>query len=185
MFWRHLCNKNAKKFGQWPGIHILLNFWRSIPNHLVSMVSSNASTVFFLIQWTKCLIFFLDQNIFATRVYDIINTAAEFKWDPKFLINSVKQSVWCTLVQSSSKFKMETSTSTSKSLMFNSIRPLLTTVLPLLWLGRIGVGLSYGLMGPIQPYLARYILLGFTFCSDFHCSRITNKNWIGLWITNE
>ena len=66
------------------------------------------------------------------------------------LINSVKQSV-CTLVQLNSKFKMETST-------FKSVRPILTTVLPLLWLGRVGVGLSYGLMGPIQPYLARYIL---------------------------
>ena len=116
---------------------------------------SNASTVLSLIQWTKCLInFFLDQYIFATTVYHIINTAAEFKMS-SIIFQSILWSnlfdVLCTLVQSFSKFKMETST-TSKSL----IRPLLTTVLPLLWLGRIGVGLSYGLMGPIQPYLARY-----------------------------
>ena len=98
--------------------------------------------------------FFLDQYIFATTVYHIINTAAEFKMS-SIIFQSILWSnlfdVLCTLVQSFSKLKMETST-TSKSL----IRPLLTTVLPLLWLGRIGVGLSYGLMGPIQPYLARY-----------------------------
>ena len=39
--------------------------------------------------------------------------------------------------------------------LLKSIKPLLTNILPLLWLGRFGVGLSYGLMGPIQPYLAR------------------------------
>ena len=35
------------------------------------------------------------------------------------------------------------------------LRPLLKTFFPVAWLGHLGLGLTYGLMGPAQPYLAR------------------------------
>ena len=32
---------------------------------------------------------------------------------------------------------------------------LMATFFPLVWMGHIGLGLMYGLMGPAQPYLAK------------------------------
>ena len=32
---------------------------------------------------------------------------------------------------------------------------LLLTFFPIAWMGHLGLGLTYGLMGPAQPYLAR------------------------------
>ena len=39
--------------------------------------------------------------------------------------------------------------------ILSRIRPILTTLMPLLWLGHIGLGMIYGFMGPSQPYLAK------------------------------
>ena len=35
------------------------------------------------------------------------------------------------------------------------IKRLLLTFFPIAWMGHLGLGLTYGLMGPAQPYLAR------------------------------
>ena len=39
--------------------------------------------------------------------------------------------------------------------LFLTVKPLLATFFPLVWMGHAGLGLSYGLMGPAQPYLAK------------------------------
>ena len=39
----------------------------------------------------------------------------------------------------------------------NIIRRLLCTYFPVAWIGHFSIGLTYGFMGPAQPYLARYI----------------------------
>ena len=48
------------------------------------------------------------------------------------------------------------------------IRPLLRSFFPVAWLGHLGLGLTYGLMGPAQPYLARYttkyLICRYTYC---------------------
>ena len=41
------------------------------------------------------------------------------------------------------------------------IKRLLLTFFPIAWMGHLGLGLTYGLMGPAQPYLARYIYVFF------------------------
>ena len=46
-------------------------------------------------------------------------------------------------------FKME-----EKTLL--ELKALLWTFFPVAWMGHLGLGLTYGLMGPAQPYLARY-----------------------------
>ena len=38
---------------------------------------------------------------------------------------------------------------------YMELKPLFWTFFPVAWLGHIGIGLTYGLMGPAQPYLAR------------------------------
>ena len=35
------------------------------------------------------------------------------------------------------------------------VKNLLLTFFPIAWMGHLGLGLTYGLMGPAQPYLAR------------------------------
>ena len=35
------------------------------------------------------------------------------------------------------------------------LKPLLKTFFPIAWMGHLGLGLTYGLMGPAQPYLAK------------------------------
>ena len=39
------------------------------------------------------------------------------------------------------------------------LKPLLKTFFPFAWMGHLGLGLTYGLMGPAQPYLARYVVI--------------------------
>ena len=47
-----------------------------------------------------------------------------------------------------------------ESTLFLVIKPLISTFFPLVWMGHIGLGLMYGLMGPAQPYLAKYLKIG-------------------------
>ena len=35
------------------------------------------------------------------------------------------------------------------------LKALLWSFFPVAWMGHLGLGLTYGLMGPAQPYLAR------------------------------
>ena len=44
-----------------------------------------------------------------------------------------------------------------ESTLFLVIKPLISNFFPLVWMGHIGLGLMYGLMGPAQPYLAKYL----------------------------
>ena len=58
------------------------------------------------------------------------------------------------LILSSKKFvKTQRVKMDSKTIL--ELRPLLKTFFPVAWLGHLGLGLTYGLMGPAQPYLAR------------------------------
>ena len=43
----------------------------------------------------------------------------------------------------------------SEKLCSEEIKNLLLTFFPIAWMGHLGLGLTYGLMGPAQPYLAR------------------------------
>ena len=47
-----------------------------------------------------------------------------------------------------------------ESTLFSVIKPLISTFFPLVWMGHIGLGLMYGFMGPAQPYLAKYLKIG-------------------------
>ena len=47
-----------------------------------------------------------------------------------------------------------------ESPLFLVIKPLISSFFPLVWMGHIGLGLMYGLMGPAQPYLAKYLKIG-------------------------
>ena len=47
-----------------------------------------------------------------------------------------------------------------ESTLFLVIKPLVSTFFPLVWMGHIGLGLMYGFMGPAQPYLAKYLKIG-------------------------
>ena len=47
-----------------------------------------------------------------------------------------------------------------ESTLFLVIKPLVSTFFPLVWMGHIGLGLMYGFMGPAQPYLAKYLRIG-------------------------
>ena len=55
----------------------------------------------------------------------------------------------------SSKFFVKTQRVKMDSKTILELRPLLKTFFPVAWLGHMGLGLTYGLMGPAQPYLAR------------------------------
>ena len=47
-----------------------------------------------------------------------------------------------------------------ESPLFLVIKPLISSFFPLVWMGHIGLGLMYGFMGPAQPYLAKYLKIG-------------------------
>ena len=55
----------------------------------------------------------------------------------------------------SSNFFVKTQRVKMDSKTILELRPLLKTFFPVAWLGHLGLGLTYGLMGPAQPYLAR------------------------------
>ena len=55
----------------------------------------------------------------------------------------------------SSKNSVKTQRVKMDSKTILELRPLLKTFFPVAWLGHLGLGLTYGLMGPAQPYLAR------------------------------
>ena len=55
----------------------------------------------------------------------------------------------------SSNFFVKTQRVKMDSKTILELRPLLKSFFPVAWLGHLGLGLTYGLMGPAQPYLAR------------------------------
>ena len=44
---------------------------------------------------------------------------------------------------------------TQEPTLYSVVKPLLITFFPFVWMGHVGLGLMYGLMGPAQPYIAK------------------------------
>ena len=63
----------------------------------------------------------------------------------------------------------------------NIIRRLLYTYFPVAWIGHFSIGLTYGFMGPAQPYLARYVFISIGWCWQWNGT--IRSIWCKLIIT--